>query len=146
MRNRYGRDVYVRRGLAASTVLMNFPRASRPKLSMVGRMLHEALKQGEIKIERPDEQAEWTYAPDIGRALGALVEAESLNHALYQLASGERLSRLHIARQIQQRLSMGSAFASSTDTEATEPPITRLGWLDTSRLEQDTGFCMIGPS
>ena len=67
-------------------------------------MLHEVLTQGEIKIERPDEQAEWTYAPDIGRALGALVEAESLNHALYQLASGERLSRLHIAREIQQRV------------------------------------------
>ncbi len=138
IRHRYGRDMIFAR-LGGIYGPYELPRASRPKLSLIGRMLHEALTRGAITVERPAERAEWTYAPDIGRALIALIQAESLNYTLYQLASGERLSRLDIARLIQQRIDDVDLRVIS-DTEATEAPTTRLGWLDTSRLQRDTGF------
>ena len=80
MRQEYGRDVVCAR-LGAIYGPFEFPRSSRPKLSRVGQMLQESLTRGQITVQRPDERREWTFAPDIGRALIALLEADSLNHA-----------------------------------------------------------------
>ena len=127
------------RDLAPSTVPLNSRAPVGPKLSLVGRMLHEALTSGVIRVLQPEERREWTYAPDIGRALIALLEADSLNHALYQLASGERLSNFHVARQIA-RLFDAVSLQIAAINESPEAPLSRLGWLDNSRLRQDTGF------
>ena len=138
MRQEWGRDVVCAR-LGAIYGPFEFPRSSRPKLSLVGQMLHEALTSGVIRVLQPEERREWTYAPDIGRALIALLEADSLNHALYQLASGERLSNFHVARQIA-RLFDAVSLQIAAINESPEAPLSRLGWLDNSRVRQDTGF------
>ncbi len=138
MRQEYGRDVVCAR-LGAIYGPFEFPRASRPKLSLVGRMLQEALARRAVVAQRPEERREWTFAPDIGRALIALLEADSLNHALYQLASGERLTNLELGRQIA-RLFHDVSLRIAPADESPEPPLSRLGWLDNSRLRQDTGF------
>ena len=139
MRYEFGRDLVCAR-LGAIYGPYEFPRSTRPKLSLVRHMLYEALTLGEIKLHHPATLREWTYAPDIGRALVALIKADKINHALYQLASGERISNLDLARQIQQLLD-GVVLQFAADEEEMEPASAHLGWLDNSRLRLDTGFC-----
>ena len=77
-----------------------FARSTRPKLSLLARMMHAALNQGEIIVRQPQERRQWTYAPDIGRALIGLADVDKLDHGLYNLAGDERLSNLEVANQI----------------------------------------------
>lgn len=116
-----------------------FRRSTRPKVSAVARMIHSALTRREILVERPQEAIEWTYAPDIGRALVALLMADRLNHALYQLSSGEILTNLQVARMVQSLLPAVSLRieppASESDQADIQPRI-----LDTARLKRDTAF------
>lgn len=99
LRQEYGRDVLVAR-LGAIYGPYEYARATRPRLSAVTTMLNEARTAGEITVTRPGETRRWTYAPDIGRALVALLGADSLSHSLYQVESGERVTNLALARQI----------------------------------------------
>ncbi len=144
MREIYGRDFVCAR-LGAVYGPFEFPRATRPQLSSVGQMVQMAMTQGEIAVRQPDEQREWTYAGDVGRALLALFEADSLNHALYQIASGERLTNLEIARRIADlfdgvSLRILADDEDDEDDKIKEEPLRRLGWLDNDRLRQGTGF------
>ncbi|MCY4466824.1 MAG: NAD(P)-dependent oxidoreductase [Chloroflexi bacterium] len=134
-----GRDVLCAR-LGAIYGPHETMRPTRPRLSLVARLLHQASTSGEIALPRPQESREWTYAPDIGRALVALLAAEKLNHPLYQLASGDVLNNLELALRIQQALP-GTSLRILADSEHSEPPVTRRGWLETARLRDDTGFC-----
>lgn len=116
-----------------------YQRDTRPFLSVIGQMIHDATTTGNIKVYRPAETREWTYSADIGRAVHALLTAGTLNYPLYHLASGERMSNLSLAYLIQ------SAIESATieivdETLDNKPKLTRLGTLDNSRLFQDTGF------
>lgn len=138
MRHLHGRDIVCAR-LGGVYGSYEYRRSTRPKLSMVGQMMHDALSKGEIVVSTPAELRQWTLAADIGRAIAALLSAESLNHSLYNLASGERLSDLAVARMIQGlvegvRLSLPSGYESP----ARSPE--KLGWLDNSRLRRDTDF------
>ena len=60
-----------------------------------------ATTSGIIDVDRPNEIREWTYASDIGKAIHALLSAETLNYSLYHVASGERGSNLEIGKRIQ---------------------------------------------
>lgn len=115
-----------------------FRRSTRPRLSNVALMMQSALTQGEIIVDRPDERNEWTYAPDIGRALVALLKADSLNYALYQVGSGEQISNLQLAQKIASLLD-GVTVRVATPAEPTARP-NRSRILDTRRLAQDVGF------
>ena len=115
-----------------------FARATRPKLSMVARMIIAALTRGEIIVDRPAARRQWTYAPDIGRALVALVDADKLDHGLYNLCGDARPSNLDVAAQITELLS-GVALRIA-EAEAPEPTAASFGWLDNSRLRRDIGF------
>ena len=116
-----------------------YGRATRPKLSMIGQMMHDALTKGEIIVSTPAEKRQWTLAEDIGRAIAALVEADSLNYSLYNLAGGERKSDLEIARMIQ-GLAEGVSLKVAPGNESPMPSPEKLGWLDNGRLKRDTGF------
>lgn len=113
-------------------------RATRPKLSLVAQMIGEALKEGEIVVNQPLQRRQWTYAPDIGRAMIALADAEPLNHGLYNLAGDERLSNLEVARQIAGI--MDGLPLRIKRTEASERGSSNAGWLDSSRFRADIGF------
>ncbi len=138
MRHLHGRDMVCAR-LGGVYGSFEYARATRPKLSMVGQMMQDALSKGEIVVSSPAEVRQWTLAMDIGRAIAALLGADALNHSLYNLANGERKSDLEIARMIQSlveglRLRLPSANESAARSPA------KLGWLDNSRLRRDTGF------
>ncbi len=137
LRLEYGRDVLVAR-LGAVYGPWEYARLTRPRLSAVATQLHEALAAGEITAMRPGESRRWTYAPDIGRALIALLQTESLRHSLYQVESGERVTNLALARQIAWlcdvplRLKEDAATAEESAVEAADAP--------PRRLREDTGF------
>lgn len=113
-------------------------RSTRPKLSLVGQMIGAALNHSEIVVQRPQEQRQWTYAPDIGRGLIALAEAEALDHGLYNLAGDERRSNLEVAEQIAKLA--GGVSVRIDQEEAPEPGSSSAGWLDNSRFRRDIGF------
>jgi len=115
-----------------------YQRDSRPFLSVIGQMIHMATTAGIIEVDRPTEIREWTYASDIGNAIHSLLQAETLNHALYHVASTERTSNLSIAYLIQSLVE--SAEVRVTSANPSKPKLTRLGTLDNTRLAQDTGF------
>lgn len=138
MRQLHGRDCLCARP-GSIYGPFEFTRSTRPRLSAVARMIQSALSAGEIIVDQPQERIEWTFAPDIGRALVALLKSDTLNHALYQLASGEHVSNLAVARMIQSFLPGLSLRVSppeaGSDGAQIQPRI-----LDTERLRQDTGF------
>ena len=137
MRRGYARDFLCAR-LGAIYGPCEFARPTRPKLSLAARMILAALTRKEIIVRRPDERRQWTYAPDIGRALIALVEAEKPKHGLYNLACDARLSNLEVAAQIAEVLNGVSVRVAEED--APGPPASQFGWLDNSRLRRDIGF------
>ena len=113
-------------------------RASRPTMSVVGTMLHDAIHTGTITLTNPEESREWTYAVDIGEAIVGLMKPESLRYSLYNLASGKRYSNRQIAEVIQAVLDVEIELAPNQSENS--PPLPRLGILDTSRLASDIGF------
>ena len=48
------------------------PRPTRPFVSLLRRMVREA-RAGTIRLTNPQARREWTWAPDLGRALAALL-------------------------------------------------------------------------
>lgn len=115
-----------------------FQRPTRPFLSVIGQMIHMATTTGEIIVTRPDEVREWTLASDIGYALDSLLNTETLNYSLYNVASMERHSNHSIAYLIRDVI---NHVKITVDRSADhQKPLTRLGTLDNSRLHEDTGF------
>ncbi|MFQ3645817.1 MAG: NAD(P)-dependent oxidoreductase [Anaerolineae bacterium] len=109
--------------------------ATRPRISLVGQMIHDALTTGRIHpVEEPAR--DWTFVGDIGHAILALVHAPQLKHAVYNLASEQRATPLEIARLLQALLpTLTIAPPAPAPT-----PLTRRGWLSHQRLAADTGF------
>lgn len=138
LREVYGRDVVAAR-LSGIYGPYEYVRSTRPRLSAVAMMLREALTRGEIKVVQPGETRRWTYAPDIGRALIALLEAESLRHSLYQLESGECLSNLAVASHIS-RVCGFVPLQLNEEDEVQAPPTKKTGDMRSGRLAQDAGF------
>lgn len=138
MRHAQGRDMVCARlgGIYGS---YEYRRPTRPKLSMVGQMIHDALSKGEIVVASPAERRQWTLATDVGRAIAALLGADTLKHSLYNLASSERKTDLEVARMIQGRVN-GLRLRLPSANEAPARSAAKLGWLDNSRLRGDTGF------
>lgn len=137
LRTVYGRDVLAAR-LSGIYGPYEYARSTRPRLSALATMLREALTQGEITVAQPDERRRWTYAPDIGRALIALLEADTLRHSLYQVESGDSLSNLALARAISRVC--GDVPLRIIDDEAEAQSAMETEDLRPGRLQQDTGF------
>jgi len=137
MRTVYDRDVICVR-LGNIYGQNEYQRESRPFLSIIGKMIHMAITTGVIKVYHPEEVREWTYATDIGNAIHSLLETDTLNHALYHVASTERASNQSIADLIQNLMESVDLLTISENISI--PKLTRLGTLDNSRLAQDTGF------
>jgi UDP-glucose 4-epimerase len=78
-------------------------RPSRPKVSLLQRMLTEALGHGVITI--PNETSrDWTYLGDIAKLFDVLLQKEILEHPLYHFVSKESFTPLQLAQKIQQHL------------------------------------------
>ena len=117
------------------------PSATRPRISLIGQMIHQALTQQTVTVppaDQADRQTrEWTFAADIAQAIHALLQAPTLKYPLYQVAAGERADRLTIARAIRAALPNITIETTSADPL---PALARRGTLSHARLEADTGF------
>lgn len=114
-------------------------RQTRPRVSLVRRMVDQALQQGVLEVHRHSIAQDWTYAPDVGLALLALLEAPTLQHHLYNVASEQVLTAPDIAHTIQAivpevKLQIHEGFEPESHTTA------RLGHLSSERLQRELGF------
>jgi nucleoside-diphosphate-sugar epimerase len=108
------------------------PRTSRPTVSLLQRMLNQALEHHCIQV--PNESSrEWTYVGDIAKLIQRLIEAPQLNHKLYHLVSEESFSALELAQKIQQVL-------PSVRLEFDAQPLTQLRAPLKSERIQELGF------
>lgn len=134
LRSQYGRDVVaVRFGNVYGP--SELPRPTRPRVSAVAQMIHAALTERRIVVAEPDPARDWTYAPDIGRALLALLEAPRLNYPLYHVSSALPVTRREIAALLQEMLP-----GVRLETEPDPAGGNRAGYLSNARLRADVGF------
>jgi UDP-glucose 4-epimerase len=114
------------------------PRPSRPRISLIGRMIQEALQNGCITLDPAAIARAWTYVADIGRAVRYLVDVPRLPHALYNVASDELVSQATMAAAIQQLLP-AQEIRIKPDSSAPARD-RRQHVLSSQRLRDDTGF------
>lgn len=138
LRTQHGRDVIAIR-LSNIYGPHERTRASRPHTSLVSKMVQTALAQGHLTVFRQDDALDWTFAPDIGRAIGSMLTASTLQHHLYHVASGQVLRPLDIAYGIKTVLpSVKLTIHEGRDPDSTAR--TRLGCLSSERLHVELGF------
>ena len=111
------------------------PRPSRPHISIIGRMVEQAFEKGSITVPHKDHPRDWTFAPDVGRAIYHLMQQSTLGYSLYNLASQQVLSSREIAKTIQNYLPH-----VVLDYVDTPDRLTRLGYLSNQRLSAEIGF------
>lgn len=135
-RRLHGRDVVAAR-FSGIYGPHEIPRPTRPRIALIGRLIHEAIREGVMHIAPNDPARDWTFAPDLGRALHALISAPRLNQPLYNVAAAQVYTTEQVAEMIQTAL-------PGTKIVADYPPTPRinlrLGYLTNSRLRADTGF------
>jgi UDP-glucose 4-epimerase len=135
LRAEYGRDVI---SVRLSNIYGPYERAraSRPRISLVAKMVQAALDQGNLAVYREDPALDWTYAPDVGRAIDCLLAAPELRYHLYHVASGQQLTALDIAQAIQAAL----PHVSLDVRAGQDSRRSRLGYLSSDRLRAELGF------
>lgn len=138
LRSIYKRDVIAVR-LSNIYGFGEHTRPSRPRISLVGRILNEVLTNCIATVYREDPARDWTLATDIGYALCHLLEQPTLNHSLYNLASEQMLTPLNIAESLQVCLP-NLKIDVREGVDPALPPLTRRGFLSSERLRRDTGF------
>jgi UDP-glucose 4-epimerase len=111
------------------------PRPSRPRVSPVAHMIHDALTEQRVVVPQHDPARDWTYAPDVGRALLALLDAPQLSHPLYHVTSARPVTLREIATLLQEMLP-----GIRVETETDSKPNNRLGYLSNGRLHAEIGF------
>lgn len=107
-------------------------RSSRPRVSLLQRMLNQALEQGRILV--PNEAPrDWTYCQDIAKLIQLLLEAPMPNSKLYHLVSDEHFTALEIAQKIQKNL-------TTIKLELSQDKATQLRGLLASNHLNELGF------
>ena len=138
LRQAYGRGVSVIR-LSNIYGVAERSRATRPRVSLVGHMVKQAVETGSVSVYADDPARDWTFAPDVGAAVAALLKPPTLNHALYNVASEQVFAPVNIAKVLQTLLphiELDIRDGSDPNT----PPLTRRGYLTNQRLQEETGF------
>lgn len=111
-------------------------RRTRPRTSLVHRMISQALHSSRLEINAQEPARDWTLADDLGRAIERLLGAGRLSHALYHLSSGEALAPLQIARHLQKHLPDLEIQVMDQSSQ----PSPRRGVLVSERLHNELGF------
>ncbi len=137
LREQYGRDVLAVR-LSNIYGPCEVARRTRPRVSLVARLLTEALREGRLTVWRDDPPRDWTYAPDVGRALLALLDAPALRYPLYHVAAEHTLTPLEIAETVRRWLP-GVTLDVREGLSAEGQSLTRRGTLCSARLRDELG-------
>ncbi|MBL8164408.1 MAG: NAD(P)-dependent oxidoreductase [Anaerolineae bacterium] len=115
------------------------PSATRPRVSLVARLVAQAVQTGQIQVYAPAERRDWTFAPDVGHGIQRLLSAPRLEHSLYQLIAPEILTTLDIAAHIQRALP-DIELVIHEEAEPGIPPLTRLGTPTGARFADELHF------
>lgn len=75
-------------------------RPTRPNLSLVARMVAAARAGGDIPVATPDAARDWTFLPDIARAVALLIEHPGALPELLHVTSGQIITDHALARAI----------------------------------------------
>lgn len=135
LRTQYDRDlVCIRLGNIYGTGEQS--RGTRPRTSLVHRMISQALHSSRLVINAQEPARDWTLAEDLGRAVERLLGATRLSHALYHLSSGEAVTPLQIARHLQKHLPNLEIQVIDQSSQ----PSPRRGVLVSERLRNELGF------
>jgi nucleoside-diphosphate-sugar epimerase len=95
-------------------------RPTRPQTSPVARMIATAQATGEIVLQSPEARRDWTFLPDIGRAVVRLLAHAGPLPQLVHLTSGKILSDAALAEIIAQALP-GTRVRHAPDPAARPP-------------------------
>jgi UDP-glucose 4-epimerase len=95
-------------------------RPTRPQTSPVARMIAAAKTTGEIVLHTPEARRDWTFLPDIGRAVARLLAHPGPLPQLVHLTSGKILSDAALAEIIAQALP-GTRVRHAPDPAARPP-------------------------
>jgi UDP-glucose 4-epimerase len=115
------------------------PSATRPRVSLVARLIAQALQTGQVQVYAPAERRDWTFAPDVGEAIDHLLSAPRLEHSLYQVIAPETLTTLDLAEHIQRALP-NINLVIHEGAQHDIPPLTRLGTPTGARFAAELGF------
>ena len=103
-------------------------RSTRPRTSLVQRMVNEAVRTNHINL--PNETArDWTFAPDLAPVVDRVLKTSQPEHPLYHVVSGEALTALEIAQKIADKLSHVTLTLADEQTRLRPP-------LQSERLEE----------
>lgn len=96
-------------------------RPSRTGLSLVCRLIDAASAPRPLVVETPDRRRDWTYAPDLARALARLLTQKA--RGVLHCGSGEIVSDFDLARMIAGPRAAGSIVLEKT-SERSKAPMT----------------------
>ncbi len=102
----------------------------------------EALRSGAPAIVERMDNRDWIYAPDVARAVSALLSAQTLNHRLYNISTGHRWSVLSWGQALAAQIPNSEcrlADPGETANIALHAPQDRRP-LSIERLTEDVGF------
>lgn len=115
-------------------------RASRPHTSTLRRLM-DALAAGQpIRVAGPDIANDWTYAPEIGAGVRALLLAPQWSHAVYNLSTGVPVTFRAAVDTFAARGLRATWVDEPADADIAMRPEQARAPLATARLEQDAGF------
>jgi nucleoside-diphosphate-sugar epimerase len=111
-------------------------RPSRPTTSLVARMIAAARAGGDIAVATPNASRDWTFLPDLARAIAVLLAHRDPLPQLLHVTSGQIVADIELAQAIAQampgtRVSMGQAAAhppKAAMTSRVASPISGFDW------------------
>lgn len=133
LRRHYHRD-YVSIRLGDTYGPGEYLRPTRPRLSLVGQMIQAALTDGVIVSNSQLPARDWTFAPDTGRTVAALLAPPTLRHELYHVTSGQVLAPFQIAERIR---ALVPGIRVVVDDTPVPPARQRPGHLSGERLHAE---------
>jgi UDP-glucose 4-epimerase len=138
--NSYEAGAFVVASARVSPVYGPFERSrdTRPRVSLIRRLLDFLLDGRPIRIGGADLSRDWTHAADIAAALEALLVSPRLNHRVYNVGSGSSASArevvaLFIEAGLQVRWTDEAPDIFLDPRDSRKP-------LAIMRLQRDTGF------
>jgi nucleoside-diphosphate-sugar epimerase len=114
-------------------------RPTRINLSLIGRLITEAVTTGRVIVPAYEDARDWTFAADIGQAVAALVAVPTWTYQLYNVAAAQSATPLDIVTVLHD-LIPDLVIEMRQQRPSNQLPLKRLGYLSNQRLAEQTGF------
>ena len=114
-------------------------RPTRPRRGLLGEMIETAIEHKRIVVYEQDPARDWTYVPDIGRALLTLLDMPELKHHLYHIAAEQVVTPLEMAQAIQ-RIIPTVTIERRAGFDPRGKKLAQQGYLSSERFRTETEF------